>query len=174
MSTGERGNILEYLPEEHKRKVLELVKRLQEETEAREKYQGLYLQTQQELNSTTLKCNQLKDENKLLKEQIHNSFSIVSQVRANFHANRKKSPQPAQGDHSWEDDSEQSDEENHQNSVNKTKINPPKVSTKSPLEQYRPPMTTSKKQNVLNMSSNEANSTQLNSSRSKEIVDLKK
>ena len=38
----------------------------------------------------TIKYNQLKDENKLLKEQIHNSFSIVSQVRANFHANRSK------------------------------------------------------------------------------------
>ena len=51
---------------------------------------GLYQQSQQELQNINLKYNQLKDENKLLKEQIHQSFSMVSQVRANFKANREK------------------------------------------------------------------------------------
>jgi len=67
--------------------VLTLVQRLKEESEQKERYKALHEQSEKKLNQITLMCNQLKDENKLLKEQIHNSFSIVAQVRASFKEN---------------------------------------------------------------------------------------
>jgi hypothetical protein len=61
MSTVERVRILDYLPPEEKQKVLTLVTRLREETEAKEKYMGLYQQAQRELDQITSTCNLLKD-----------------------------------------------------------------------------------------------------------------
>ena len=40
-----------------------------------------------------LKYNKLKDENAYLKQQMHNSFSMISQVRANFQASKEKREQ---------------------------------------------------------------------------------
>lgn len=61
MSTGERVKILDYLPPEEKQKVITLVQRLKEESEAKEKYMTMYQQSQQALEDLTLKYNQLKD-----------------------------------------------------------------------------------------------------------------
>ena len=59
----------------------------------------------------TLKCNKLKDENQHLKQQIHNSFSIVSQVRANFHANKQHAVKaPPKSEEEWEDESDDDNE----------------------------------------------------------------
>lgn len=52
---------MDYLPPEEKQKILTLVTRLREETEAKEKYMGLYQQTQLELDQITSTCNLLKD-----------------------------------------------------------------------------------------------------------------
>lgn len=49
-----------------------------------------------------LKYNQLKDQNQLLKQQIHNSFSIVAQVRKNF-KNTEKAPKSKPREDEWED-----------------------------------------------------------------------
>lgn len=61
MSTVERVRILDYLPPEEKQKVLTLVTRLREETEAKEKYLGLYQQAQREIEQLTRTCSLLKD-----------------------------------------------------------------------------------------------------------------
>jgi hypothetical protein len=61
MSTGERVKILDYLPPEEKQKVITLVQRLKEESEAKEKYMTMYQQSQRALEDLTLKYNQLKD-----------------------------------------------------------------------------------------------------------------
>lgn len=61
MSTVERVRILDYLPPEEKQKVLTLVTRLREETEAKEKYLGLYQQAQREIEQLTRTCGLLKD-----------------------------------------------------------------------------------------------------------------
>lgn len=178
MSTGERVKILDYLPPEEKQKVITLVQRLKEESEAKEKYMTMYQQSQQALEDLTLKYNQLKDQNQHLKQQIHNSFSIVSQVRAQFHANKQKSNhKPNQDEDEWEDEEAEDNQENFQNSANQITIitRPPRHNHKSPLEKYRPPMTTNKKSpNILNLSTTELNNTNLSGSRNKQIDDLRK
>lgn len=114
MSTGEKVKILDYLPPEEKQKVLILVQRLKEETQAKDKYISLYNQSQRALQELTLQYNRLKDENQHLKQQIHNSFSIVSQVRANFHANKQKNKEKTskaeKEDEEWEDESDEDNE----------------------------------------------------------------
>ena len=58
-----------------------------------------------------LKYNKLKDENRHLKQQIHNSFSMVSQVRASFHANKQKSSKNVpKSEDGWEDESDADNE----------------------------------------------------------------
>lgn len=54
-------NILKYLPQEEQHKIMQLVQRLKEESEGREKYEGLYRQSQAELHALTLKYNQTRD-----------------------------------------------------------------------------------------------------------------
>lgn len=50
-----------------------------------------------------LKYNKLKDENAYLKQQMHNSFSMISQVRANFQASKEKREQKKESKGDWED-----------------------------------------------------------------------
>lgn len=55
--------------------------------------------------------NKLKDENNYYKQQMHQSFSIISQVRANFKENKeKKSNTKVSIDKQEEEDSEELDE----------------------------------------------------------------
>lgn len=52
---------------------------------------------------------------------------------------------------------------------------PPKHNNKSPLQKYRPQLTTSKKSNnFLNISHTDLNNTNLSASKNKEVEDLRK
>ena len=63
---------------------------------------GLYEEARGKMAELQLKYNQLKDQNQLLKQQIHNSFSIVAQVRKNF-KNTEKAPKSKPREDEWED-----------------------------------------------------------------------
>ena len=57
----EKGNILNYLPPEERQKVLLLIQRLQEETEAKKNYQSLYNQIKNDYDELLIKYNKLRD-----------------------------------------------------------------------------------------------------------------
>ncbi len=110
---------------------------------------------------------------------MHNSFTMISQVRANFKANKQKlSSQKKEIDNEWIDQDNIDDEENHQNTSNQYNITmqPPKPSKKGSLEKYKPKMMGSDQKNgsVLNISNSFLNNTALHSgSKNRQLDQLK-
>lgn len=93
---------------------------------------------------------------------------MISQVRANFKANKEKaSGQKKEISNEWVDQDDIDDQENHQNTSNQYNINmqPPKPNKKSSLEKYKPRMLGSDEKNgsVLNISNSFLNNTAINS-----------
>jgi hypothetical protein len=101
-----------------------------------------------------LRCSQLKDENAYLKQQLHSSFSMISQVRDNFKASSRKRNARKDRDEEWEDDEEEGEREEGENKQNTSNLHPhpPKPILKS-LEKFRPQATSADKNSVLNLSS---------------------
>lgn len=105
---------------------------------------------------------------------------MVSQVRATFKANNQKLSTQNQTSHpeqDWQDESDEEEENKQQNSQTVQSSHPPRPHNKSPLDKYRPQLTSSKKNNnILNISTidHEHSTTNLSASKSKELEELRK